>query len=117
MLRYTQVLFTQVAQTAACNSLHTTEQRLGRWLLMTYDRVKLNEFPITHDFLALMLTLRRASITDAANALQRRGLIRYSRGQMVILDAPGLEQAACECYRAIKDEYDRVFPPRSSTCK
>ncbi|MCW3054552.1 MAG: transcriptional regulator, Crp/Fnr family [Chthonomonadales bacterium] len=109
LLRYTQALFTQVAQSAACNRLHSTEQRLSRWLLMTYDRVQLEEFPIKQDFLAAMLAVRRASITEAAGALQAQGLIHQGRGKIAIVDVKGLEQAACECYQVIKEEYARLL--------
>jgi CRP-like cAMP-binding protein len=92
----------QVAQLAACNRLHEIEQRLARWLLMTHDRVGSTSFPITHDLLAQMLGSGRPSVTVAAGALQKAGIIEYTRGVMTILNRKGLERAACECYRAIR---------------
>jgi CRP-like cAMP-binding protein len=109
--RYTQALFTQVSQSAACNNLHAIEQRCCRWLLMTHDRVGGDEFVLTHEFLAAMLGVRRASVSAVAATLQRAGLIRYHRGRMTIVNRPGLEAAACECYRIITAEYDRLLRP------
>ena len=103
--RYTQALFCMVAQCSACNLHHPVEERCARWLLVTHDRVGADEFPVTHEFLSAMLGVRRASVTLAAGALQRAGLVRYARGQMTILDRAGLERAACECYRVIRDRY------------
>ena len=111
--RYTQALFTQVSQSAACNNLHEIAQRCCRWLLMTHDRVGGAEFVLTHEFLAAMLGVRRASVSAVAATLQRAGLIRYHRGQMTIINRPGLEAAACECYRIITTEYDRLLGPPS----
>jgi CRP-like cAMP-binding protein len=110
LLRYTHVLLTQTAQAAACNRLHPVEQRLARWLLMTHDRVGEDRFPLTHEFLGVMLGVRRASVTIAAGTLQQVGLIHYHRGQITVLDRPGLEAAACDCYRLIRAEYERVLP-------
>jgi CRP-like cAMP-binding protein len=112
--RYTQALFTQVSQSAACNTLHETTPRCCRWLLMTHDRVGSDEFLLTQEFLAQMLGVRRASVSAVAATLRRAGLIRYRWGQMTIVNRPGLEAAACECYRIIKAEYDRVLEPPSA---
>jgi CRP-like cAMP-binding protein len=109
LLKYTQALLTQVAQCSACNCFHQIEARCARWLLQTHDRVKGNQFQLTHDFLALMLGVRRATVTETAGALQERGLIRYHRGKISILNRKKLESAACDCYRIIKKEYDRLL--------
>lgn len=109
ILRYMHTLFTQVAQTAACNRLHSIEQRLSRWLLLTQDRVSSDEFVLTQDFLSRMLGVRRAGVSVAANTLRQAGLIDYRRGTMVVLDREGLEKYACECYRIVRDEYDRYL--------
>lgn len=107
--RYTQGLLNQIAQSAACNRLHPMIERCARWLLMTHDRVGRDQFPLTHEFLSQMLGVRRATVTVAVGALQQAGLIRSQRGQMTILDREGLESASCECYRIIRDEYDRLL--------
>jgi CRP-like cAMP-binding protein len=107
ILRYTHTLFTQVAQTAACNRLHSIEQRLARWLLLTQDRVDRNDFVLTQDFLSRMLGVRRAGVSVAANTLRQAGLLDYHRGTMTILNRQGLEEYSCECYAIVKDEYDR----------
>jgi len=107
--RYTQGFMTQVSQSTACNRAHTVEQRLARWLLILRDRVGKNEFPITHEFLGQMLGVRRATVTDTAAALQRAGLIRYRRGLITLRDGDGLEEAACECYRIVRDEFKRLL--------
>ena len=106
---YTQALFNQIAQSAACNRLHPIEQRCARWLLMTWDRVHADRFPLTQEFLAQMLGVRRPSVSIVASLLQRAGLIRYSRGIITITDPAGLEAATCSCYRMIRDEYDRML--------
>ncbi|MDX6269914.1 MAG: hypothetical protein QOD28_1137 [Acidobacteriota bacterium] len=106
LLRYTQALITQISQTAVCNRLHTTEQRLCRWMLMTHDRVEGDEFRLTQDFISHMLGGTREQITVAASMLKKQNLIDYSRGRIKILDRAGLEAASCKCYRVVKDEYD-----------
>lgn len=108
--RYAQALFVQVAQRLACVALHTIPERCSRWLLLTHDRVGDREFPLTQEFLAQMLGVRRASVTVAAGALQNAGLIHYSRGRVTILDREGLENAACECYGIIRSEFERLLP-------
>jgi CRP-like cAMP-binding protein len=105
---YLQALFGQISQAAACNRLHSTEERLSRWLLMSHDRAGSDEFPITHKFLGRMLGARRASVTVAAGVLQEAGLIRYRRGRVTIIDRTGLEAAACECYGVIETELKGV---------
>ena len=112
--RYAEARFTQTAQSAACNRLHPVEQRCARWLLMTHDRVGGAEFILTHEFLAAMLGVRRASVSAVAAVLQRAGLIRYQRGRMTIVNRQGLEAAACECYQIITTEYDRLLGPPSA---
>ena len=106
--RFTVAMFTLVSQSAACNRLHTIEERAARWLLMTHDRVDSDTFPITHDFLATMLGVRRPSVTLAAGMLQKAGFISYSRGRMTILDRAGLEGSACECYGIVRKEFDAL---------
>jgi CRP-like cAMP-binding protein len=108
--RYAQALFTQVTQQVACNGLHSVEERCSRWMLLTHDRVGANDFPLTQEFLAQMLGVRRASVTLAAGALQRAGFIRYGRGRVTIVDRVGLENASCECYRIMRTEFDRLLP-------
>jgi CRP-like cAMP-binding protein len=108
--RYAQALFSQVTQQVACNGLHSVEERCSRWMLLTHDRVGADEFPLTQEFLAQMLGVRRASVTVAAGILQTAGFIRYSRGRVPIIDRDGLENAACECYRIIRTEFDRLLP-------
>ena len=109
MLRYTHAFFNQVAQSAACNHFHSLEQRCCRWLLMTYDRMNCDEFLLTQEFLAMMLGVRRSGVSEAAAALQRQELIRYTRGNVTILDRRGLTRRACECYSVSKKEFDRLL--------
>lgn len=106
--RYTQALFNQIAQGTACNTLHSVEERMCRWLLMTQDRVGKDDFPLTQEFLGQMLGVRRPTVSIAASILQKAGLIRYSRGGITILDREGLEDSSCECYAIIKGEFDRL---------
>ena len=108
--RYAQALFSQVTQQVACNGLHSVEERCSRWLLLTHDRVRSDEFPLTQEFLAQMLGVRRASVSVAAGILQKAGFIRYSRGRVTVLDRGGLEHASCECYGIIRAEFDRLLP-------
>ncbi|HEX6037965.1 Crp/Fnr family transcriptional regulator, partial [Longimicrobium sp.] len=107
--RYTQALFTLVAQSSACNRKHGTEQRCARWLLMTHDRVGGDTFELTQLFLSQMLGVRRATVNETATALQARGLIRYVRGRVTIMDRAGLEAAACPCYDVIRAEFARML--------
>ena len=107
--RYLYVLLTQFAQSAACTHFHEIESRLARWLLMTHDRAHADHFYLTHEVLATMLGVRRSGITIAAGALQQRGLIHYVRGEINILDRPGLEVAACGCYVALIADYTEQF--------
>jgi CRP-like cAMP-binding protein len=110
LMRYTQALITQMAQTAVCNRHHTVDQQLCRWLLMSLDRLKGDELIMTQELIANMLGVRREGVTESALKLQRAGLIRYARGHITVLDRPGLEQRTCECYQVVKTEYDRLLP-------
>jgi CRP-like cAMP-binding protein len=109
LLRYTQALLTQISQTAVCNRLHPVEKRLARWLLMTRNRLASDEILMTQEFIAYMLGVRREGVTAAAHHLQEIGLIRYHRGHITIVDRKGLEAATCECYRVVKDEFERLL--------
>jgi|ERR1700733_553089 len=108
LFRYTYALMAQISQTAACNRFHEAEARLARWLLMTRERVRSDNFPLTHEFLAHMLGLRREGVTEAAVALKRRKLISYSRGKMRILDVRGLKASSCSCYQIVNKVYERA---------
>ena len=108
LLRYVQLLLLQTGQIAACNRLHSIGERLARWLLMSQDRCRCDELPFTQEFLAIMLGIRRAGVTEAALILQAKEYISYRRGQVKILDRAGLEDFTCECYRIVKDEFDRL---------
>lgn len=110
LLRYTQALITQMSQTAVCNRHHTIEQQLCRWLLMSLDRLLGNELVMTQELIANMLGVRREGVTEAAGKLQRAGLIDYSRGRIKVLNRPGIEGRACECYKVVKDEFERLLP-------
>jgi CRP-like cAMP-binding protein len=110
LLRYTQALLTQMAQTAVCNRHHTVDQQLCRWLLMSLDRLASNRLVMTQDLIANMLGVRREGVTQAAGKLQVQGLIKYQRGKIVVLDRPGLEHVCCECYAVVKREFDRLLP-------
>jgi len=109
LLRYTQSLITQMAQTAVCNRHHAIEQQLCRWLLLSLDRLQSNELTMTQELIANMLGVRREGVTEAAGRLQAAGLIHYSRGRIKVLDRPGLEALACECYAVVKRETDRLL--------
>ena len=109
LLRYTQALITQISQTAVCNRLHSVEQRLCRWLLMTHDRTHSDELQMTQEFISNMLGVRREGVTHAAHNLQTLHLISYVRGRIKILDRKGLEAHACECYAVVKEEHDRLL--------
>ena len=109
IVRYAHAFFNQVAQSAACAHLHQVEQRCCRWLLMTRDRMPSGEFLLTHEFLGMMLAVRRTTVTDVMGGLQKAGLIRYRRGHVTILDHEGLRQRACECYEISKREFDRLL--------
>jgi len=109
LLRYTQALITQMAQTAVCNRHHSVEQQLCRWLLLSLDRLSTQELTMTQELIANMLGVRREGVTEAAGSLQRAGLIRYSRGRITVLNRPGLEQQVCECYAVVKREVDRLL--------
>jgi CRP-like cAMP-binding protein len=109
LLRYTQALITQISQTAVCNRLHTVEQRLCRWLLMTHDRTHSDELQMTQEFISHMLGVRREGVTHAAQNLQEKGLISYVRGHIKIVDRAELEAHVCECYEVVRTEHTRIF--------
>jgi CRP-like cAMP-binding protein len=110
LLRYTQELLTQMAQTAVCNRHHSVDQQLCRWLLLSLDRLPTNKLTMTQELIANMLGVRREGVTEAAGKLQVAGLIHYSRGHITVLDRPRLEAQACECYQVVKKEFDRLLP-------
>jgi CRP-like cAMP-binding protein len=110
LLRYTQALLTQMAQTAVCNRHHSLDQQLCRWLLLSLDRLSGNELVMTQELIANMLGVRREGVTEAAGNLQNAGLIKYSRGHITVLDRSGLEARTCECYAVVKKEFDRLLP-------
>jgi CRP-like cAMP-binding protein len=110
LLRYTQALLTQMSQTAVCNRHHSVDQQLCRWLLLSLDRLPSNELTMTQELIANMLGVRREGVTEAAGKLQSAGLIHYSRGRIIVFDRPLLEARACECYRVVKTEFDRLLP-------
>ncbi|AQU83213.1 MULTISPECIES: Crp/Fnr family transcriptional regulator [unclassified Halomonas] len=109
LLRYTQALLTQMAQTAVCNRHHSVDQQLCRWLLLSLDRLPGNELVMTQELIANMLGVRREGVTESAGKLQKAGLISYNRGHITVLDRPGLEARVCECYSVVKREYDRLL--------
>lgn len=110
MLRYTQALITQMAQTAVCNRHHSIDQQLCRWLLLSLDRLPSNHLTMTQELIANMLGVRREGVTEAAGKLQRQGVIEYSRGHITVIDRHKLEQLSCECYEVVKKETDRLLP-------
>ena len=110
LLRYTQALITQMAQTAVCNRHHSLDQQLCRWLLLSLDRLEGNELVMTQELIANMLGVRREGVTEGALKLQHAGLISYARGRITVIDRPGLEKRSCECYAVVKKEYDRLLP-------
>jgi CRP-like cAMP-binding protein len=115
LLRYTQALITQMAQTAVCNRHHTVDQQLCRWLLLSLDRLEGDELLMTQELIANMLGVRREGVTEGALKLQKAGLIQYARGHIKVLDRTGLEARTCECYRVVKREYDRLLPAMFAT--
>jgi CRP-like cAMP-binding protein len=110
LLRYIQALITQMAQTAVCNRHHSVDQQLCRWLLLSLDRLPSKELVMTQELIANMLGVRREGVTEAAGKLQKAGLIRYRRGHITVLDRAGLEARVCECYKVVKEEFDRLLP-------
>lgn len=114
LLRYTQALITQMAQTAVCNRHHSLDQQLCRWLLLSLDRLQGSELVMTQELIANMLGVRREGVTEAALKLQKLGLIRYARGHISVLDRPGLEARTCECYEVVRKEYARLLPDRTA---
>lgn len=115
LLRYTQALITQMAQTAVCNRHHSLDQQLCRWLLLSLDRLRGSELVMTQELIANMLGVRREGVTEAALKLQSAGLIQYARGRISVLDRVGLEKRTCECYAVVKKEYDRLLPDKAAT--
>ena len=112
LLRYTQALITQMSQTAVCNRLHSLDQQLCRWLLLSLDRLQGDELVMTQELIANMLGVRREGVTEAAGKLQQAGLITYRRGKVTVLDRAGVQQRSCECYDVVKKEFDRLLPYR-----
>jgi CRP-like cAMP-binding protein len=110
LLRYTQALLTQMAQTAVCNRHHSLDQQLCRWLLLSLDRLRSSDLVMTQELIANMLGVRREGVTEAAGNLQKAGLIQYSRGKITVVDRPALEARVCECYQVVKKEFDRLLP-------
>lgn len=115
LLRYTQALITQMAQTAVCNRHHSLDQQLCRWLLLSLDRLSGSELLMTQELIANMLGVRREGVTEAAGHLQKAGLIEYQRGHIRVLDRRGLERRTCECYAVVRREYERLLPPVVAT--
>ena len=115
LLRYTQALITQMAQTAVCNRHHSLDQQLCRWLLLSLDRLSGFELVMTQELIANMLGVRREGVTESALKLQQAGLIRYARGRIKVLDRAGLEQRTCECYAVVKKEYERLLPDMAAS--
>ena len=115
LLRYTQALITQMAQTAVCNRHHSLDQQLCRWLLLSLDRLHGADLVMTQELISNMLGVRREGVTEAAMQLQAAGIIRYSRGKITVLDRPNLERRTCECYAVVKKEYDRLLPATPAT--
>ena len=114
LLRYTQALITQMAQTAVCNRHHSLDQQLCRWLLLSLDRLHGTDLVMTQELISNMLGVRREGVTEAAMQLQAAGIIRYTRGKISVLDRPGLERRTCECYAVVKKEYDRLLPAKKA---
>ena len=115
LLRYTQALLTQMAQTAVCNRHHSLDQQFCRWLLLSLDRLPSNELIMTQELIANMLGVRREGVTEAAGHVQKAGLIEYHRGHITVLDRPGLEARSCECYEVVRKEFDRLLPDVTAT--
>ena len=115
LLRFTQALITQMAQTAVCNRHHSLDQQLCRWLLLSLDRLKGDELVMTQELIANMLGVRREGVTEAAMKLQHAGLIQYARGHIKVLNRRGLEKRTCECYAVVKCEYSRLLPANVAT--
>jgi CRP-like cAMP-binding protein len=114
LLRYTQALITQMAQTAVCNRPHSVDQQLCRWLLLSLDRLPSNQLTMTQELIANMLGVRREGVTEATGKLQKLGVIEYSRGHITVLNRPKLEELCCECYAVVKKESDRLLPSVTS---
>ena len=115
LLRYTQALITQMAQTAVCNRHHSLDQQLCRWLLLSLDRLQGSELVMTQELISNMLGVRREGVTEAAMQLQAAGIIRYTRGKISVIDRPGLERRTCECYAVVHKEYSRLLPAKLAT--